>query len=298
MTSSGDVTLQCDYSSSYQISTFNRSLHNTCQSDIFLGDGADTGSERNSDDDNSTETSDETTTSFESEDEVDAEPGPVILVPATDQPPAGQPLLLEVDSTGRSALPSSLPLGMVANVRSLYNKIENFIRFLREVGPDYFLVSETWEYEGRRVSLTQLLSHTSYKVLSYRRPRKEDGRPHTGGGCAIVYNESRFKVEELQFESEPNVETIFAIFTPNTLDFVNQQVKRICVGSVYIAPRSQYETETIDTIIQVIHYARSIYDNQVNLTIAGDFNRTDYTDALDSYGALHQCTMGTTCVIL
>ena len=170
MTSSGDATLQCDFSSCSQLSTSNRSLHNTCQSDIFQGDGADTGSETNSDDDNSTETSDETTTSFESEDEVDAEPEPVILVPATDQPPAGQPLLLEVDSTGRSALPSSLPLGMVANVRSLYNKIENFIRFLREVGPDYFLVSETWEYEGR-VSLTQLLSHTSYKVLSYRKPR-------------------------------------------------------------------------------------------------------------------------------
>ena len=266
------------------------------KSGILQCDGADTASETSSnDDDSNDETSgaEENETEFESEDEVDAEPEPVVLVPAADQVP-GQPLVLEVDPTGRAALPNSLPLGMITNARSLYNKIDNYIRFLREVGPDYSLVSETWEYEGRRISLQQMLGHTSYKVLSFRRPRKEDGHIHTGGGCAIVYNESKFKVEQLDFEAETGVETVFAIFTPHQFDFQNQTVKRICVGSVYIAPRSQHKTETIETIIQVIHYVRSLYDNQVNFTIAGDFNRTDHTDILESYGALHQCvTVGT-----
>ena len=261
---------------------------------ILQCDGGDTASESSSDNNSTISADDVESTEFESEDEVDAEPEPIVLVPAPNQPPAGQPLLLDVDPTGRAALPSSLPLGMVANARSLYNKIDNFIRFLREIGPDYFLVSETWEHVGRRISLSQMLSHTSYKVLSYRRPRLEDGRPHPGGGCAIIYNETRFKVEQMEFEIEPGVETIFAIFTPKNLDFTNQYIKRICIGSVYIPPRSQFKSETIDTIIQAIHCVRSQYDNQVNFMIAGDFNRTDYSDILDSYGALHQCvTVGT-----
>ena len=280
-------TLSCDIS----MNSPSQSLDHSCNKyKIFQCDGADTASE-NSSDDSSTNSihEEENTTDFESEDEVDNEPEAVVLVPAPNQPPAGQPLVLEVDLTGRAVLPASLPLGMVANARSIYNKIDNFVRFLREIGPDYFLLSETWEHEGRRTSLSQLLNHTNYKVLSYRRPRREDGRTHPGGGCAIVYNESRFKVDQMEFETEPGVESVFAMFTPLNYDFANQTVKRICVGSIYIPPRSQYKTETIDSIIQVIHCARSQYDNQVNFTFAGDFNHTDYTDILESYGAMHQC---------
>jgi hypothetical protein len=84
------------------------------------------------------------------------------------------------------------------------------------------------------------------------------------------------------------------VFTPHKYDFWNQTVKQICIGSVYIAPRSQQKSETIENIIQVIHYVRSIYDNQVNFTITGDFNRTDHSDILESFGALHKCvTVGT-----
>ena len=93
----------------------------------------------------------------------------------------------------------------------------------------------------------------------------------------------------MNFEADIGVETIFEIFTPRTLDSVNQMVKRICVVLVYIPPCSKTKLETIDTIIQVIHYARSQYNNKINFTIAGDFNRTDHTDILESFSALHQC---------
>ena len=282
----------------------------SCISDIMQCDGADTTCDENSNHSVHTENEDyvasessiyersqsehgSNTSEFDSEDEVDGDPEPAVLVPAPNQPPAGQPLILEVDPTGTAAIPSSLPLGIVANARSLYNKVDNFTRFLKEIGPDYFLVCETFEHEGRRVLLSQLLSHTSYKVMSYKRPRKANGKIQTGGGCAIVYNEARFQVEQMDFEADLGVETVFAIFTPKILDSVHQRVKRICVGSVYIPPRSSTKSETIDTIIQVIHYARSQYDNEINFTIAGDFNRTDHTDILESYGALHQCvTLG------
>ena len=79
---------------------------------IFQCDGADTVSETS-----------------ESEYCTDDEAYPVreaaVLVPAATQPPAGQPLVLEVDETGSQELPASLPLVMLTNARSCYNKADS-----------------------------------------------------------------------------------------------------------------------------------------------------------------------------
>ena len=54
------------------------------------------------------------------------------------------------------------------------------------------------------------------------------------------------------------------------------------------------KAQTMNHLIQSIHYIRSKYDNNVNFLLAGDVNRTDYSDVLDAYGALKQCvTVGT-----
>ena len=146
------------------------------------------------------------------------------------------------------------------------------------------LVSESWEYEGRREDLEHLLAATPYKVSSYRRPR---GR--RGGCCAVIYNGVRFKVEKVNVNMEEGIETVWVVMTPKQLDQKLQRIKRICIGSVYIAPRSDMKSETVSHIIQTIHYIRSKYDNQVNFVIGGDVNRTDYSDIIDAYGALKQC---------
>ena len=84
------------------------------------------------------------------------------------------------------------------------------------------------------------------------------------------------------------------MLTPRHLDHKLQYVKRICVCSVYIAPRSTLKTETMEHITQAIHIIRSRYDNKVNFILGGDVNRVDYGDVLNSYGALKQCvTVGT-----
>ena len=87
--------------------------------------------------------------------------------------------------------PVSLPLFLILNVRSLYNKASNFKRFLREIAPSCVLVSESWEVVGR-TPLETLLNSTHYKVISFKR-----GRGKTGGGAAIVYNDTKFTVEEV-----------------------------------------------------------------------------------------------------
>ena len=130
---------------------------------------------------------------------------------------------------------------------------------------------------------------TSYKVLAYRR-----GQGRRGGSCAIIFNEVKYKVEQVRVDTLEDIESVWAILTPRQLDHNLQRVKRICIGSIYIAPRSSMKQETMDHIIQTIHMIRSTYDNQVHFIIAGDANRTNYQDVLDSYGALKQCvTVGT-----
>ena len=180
-------------------------------------------------------------------------------------------------------LPASLPLIMLTNARSLYNKADNFKKWLMEIFPDTALICETWEYESRRRDLQSLLFGTPYKAFSYRRPRGM-----TGGCCAIIYTDSRFTVEQIHVQTEPGIESVWAMLTPRKLDHKLQQVKRICVSSVYIAPRSKMKAQTINHLIQSIHLVRSKYDNNVNFVLGGDVNRTDYSDVMDSYGALKQ----------
>ena len=247
-------------------------------SDIIQCDGAATISDVSSVD------SDDNT-----DDEAEVEREPAVLVPAANQPPAGQPLVLEVDRTGRMVLPASLPLIMLTNARSVYNKIDNLKKWLTEIFPDCALISESWDYMSRMEDLTSLLAGTPFQVFSYRRPRGQ-----TGGCCAIIFNRSRFMVEQVHVQTGEGIETVWAMLTPRKLDHKLQHIKRICVSSIYIAPRSKLKSETMDHIIQSIHIIRARYDNNVSFILGGDVNRTDYTDVLDSYGALKQCvTVGT-----
>ena len=101
-------------------------------------------------------------------------------------------------------------------------------------------------------------------------------------------------VEQVHVQTGEGIEAVWAMLTPRKLDHKLQNIKRICVSSIYIAPRSKLKSETMDHIIQSIHIIRARYDNNVSFLLGGDVNRTDYTDVLDSYGALKQCvTVGT-----
>ena len=61
--------------------------------------------------------------SYASDEEIDSEPVRAVLVPA--QPLVGQPFSLDVANSDGVQAPSSLPLTMVANFRSAYNKKKN-----------------------------------------------------------------------------------------------------------------------------------------------------------------------------
>jgi hypothetical protein len=177
---------------------------------------------------------------YDSEDEVDSAATQAVLVPAPRL--AGQPFTLIVDDTEEVAAPSSLPLTMVANLRSAYNKVKNMKRNLYTLGLDIMIVSETWERP--RLDLNKLLDSPNYVALSYCRGRETpatrvDGRHagkmypgKTGGGAAIIFNPDRFEASDTDIGVPLGVKAKWCVFSPRRLDHQLQRVKRICVGAI------------------------------------------------------------------
>ena len=96
--------------------------------------------------------------SYDSEEELECEPIRAVLVPSPQL--AGQPFTLDVDDSEDIAAPSSLPLTMVANFRSAYNKIKSIKQNLHVLGLDFLVASESWERP--HYDLNRLLDSPNY----------------------------------------------------------------------------------------------------------------------------------------
>ena len=190
----------------------------------------------------------------------------------------GEPITLDVGSTNFSL--SSVPLFFVLNARSVFNKPDSLDEILQQIGPDFCLISETFESEKRK--LNTVLKNKHYTSISYYRKNRAPG-----GGCAIIFNENRFSVTELSITTPNEIESCWTLAVPKCGNNSQTSVKRIAIGSYYVSPRSKHKQETLDHIIETIHIIRAKYDN-IKFWIGGDFNRLDISEVLDSYGALKQ----------
>ena len=247
--------------------------------------GDEDNSEGDSDDDESNESV------YDTDDEVDNEPIRAVLIPSTEN--LGE---LDVDTSDTIEAPTSLPLCISLNARSVYNKESNLKTFLGGIGACVATISESWERP--RYNLSKLLDSPILSCVSYCRGRDDASwavrGPKVGGGAAILYNNRRFKASEPEVGVPEGVEAAWVVLTPVKLDSNLQRVLRICVGSIYISPKSKYKDETITHIIHTIHAVRAKFNHQVHFYISGDFNKVSVTQVLRSYGALQQvCSVPT-----
>ena len=139
------------------------------------------------------------------------------------------------------------------NARSLYNKRDNFKNLLYQIGPDLAIVSETWERQ--RQSLDNLLSSEQFKIVSFKRNKVNNRQP--GGGCALVYNDKRFKVTQIDLKPPDGVEACWALFSPLNVT-PHHKVKKLVTASIYVSPRSHFKDETVEHIIQSIHFLKNL----------------------------------------
>ena len=108
-------------------------------------------------------------TEYETDDEVDPIVDPPIFTAVPNQNiSSNEPIQLEI-LTPNQEQSSSLPLCMMLNARSLYNKAENFRNLLYQICPDLSIISETWERE--KLSIEDIISSEQFEVISYRRQK-------------------------------------------------------------------------------------------------------------------------------
>ena len=100
-------------------------------------------------DDSISDDNDESSDSeYETEDEAFSDPIPANLFPVSEDITPGQPIKLDLNM--KDNLSSNLPLCLLLNARSVYNKCKNLDEMLQQMGPDFCLISETFERETRR----------------------------------------------------------------------------------------------------------------------------------------------------
>ena len=123
---------------------------------------------------------------YNTEDEAFPEIIPANLSPLPGQNAnQGEPLCFDVNL--ETDLTSSLPLCLLLNARSVFNKRDKLREMLHQIGPDICIISET--FERVRMRLDTILNSSLYKSISYFRKNRAPG-----GGCAILFNENRFSV--------------------------------------------------------------------------------------------------------
>ena len=228
-------------------------------------------SDENADDD----TSD---TSFDTDDEIDDKQISPALEPCIGQQSnQNEPQLFDFSENWSKQ--SSLPLCILTNARSVYNKQMSLREILRQICPSLILISETWERENEKLDI--VIKNTPYNYLSFYRKNRSPG-----GGCAIFVNEKQFHMNTPDIIVPAEVEAVWAIITQKTPQ--NHRVKRIAVGSIYVSPRSRHKDQTIEHIIQTIHILRAQFDNDINFLVGGDFNKLNITEVLDCHGGLNQ----------
>ena len=173
------------------------------QVDGNASDIDDTFSDADQDDSNQSEND----SIYETDDEVDPELIPVNLSPTIGQVvPDGQPVQMDVN-LARDDRSSFVPLCLMMNCRSAYNKENNLNEIIRQISPDLILASETWERERKR--LTEIIKNKNFKIVSYFRKNKSPG-----GGSAIIFNENRFNATDPEVSVPENVEAVWSVFSP------------------------------------------------------------------------------------
>ena len=228
---------------------------------------------------------------YDTEDEVDVElPRLVLGAPSSG---VGDPVVQLNDKPDNL----SLPLFLILNARSIRQKVNNLKQKINNIKPDIVIISETWETKS--CDIPHLLQSNNLKSVSFVRNRDNPSHlPQTGGGTAILYSESNFQVCDAEIKPPIGVEAVWAIVTPKSTDKSVLKVKRICVGGIYISPKSQFKDDTIEHIIHTIHLMRAKFNNEINFIIAGDFNPkspgVNIGEILLAFGALKQvCTVPT-----
>ena len=151
-----------------------------------------------------------------------------------------------------------MPIVLVINPRSIYNKIDQFKTYMEERSIDVAFISETWERPDN--PLSNLIDVKKYQVISNPYQRK-----NIGGKPALVINKQKFLIDD------PNhslinipwgVEIVWGILRPKKISN-SSKIKKIIVASFYCKPGSGKKSLLLDHISEVYHFLTSKFKGHI-----------------------------------
>ena len=160
-----------------------------------------------------------------------------------------------------------LPKVLNLNPRSIYNKVNEFVTFVKEEEVDLVCMSESWEREN--LTLEKVIKIDDFKVISNVSQRKGNG-----GRPAIIVNSKKYHVENLTqtVVSIPwKVEAVWAVITPKNVNNASK-VQKIVIGSIYCKPNSRKKSVLLDHIAQVYNQLCAKFKKGLHWIICGDTN--------------------------
>ena len=160
-----------------------------------------------------------------------------------------------------------LPVCMNLNPRSIYNKVEEFITFVKEHNISCIFLSESWERP--EFNLNQLIDIEDFSIVS--NPHQRVG---VGGRPALVINTKQYYVRNLTntlIDIPWGCEATWALLTPKNVTNASK-VQKIAVCSLYCKPDSRTKTKLLDHISQAYSIISTKFPTGLHFILAGDTN--------------------------
>ena len=163
---------------------------------------------------------------------------------------------------------------MDLNPRSIYNKIDEFVTFVKEEDIDLVFMSESHERAyptkmGKSQTLQEIIQIDDFVVIN--NPFQRDGKC---GRPALVINSKKFSVKDLtntEMNIPKGVEIVWASLHPKNVTR-SSKIQEIFVAAIYSKPNSHFKTKLLDHISDVFNVMSTKKEHGVHFILAGDTN--------------------------
>ena len=182
-----------------------------------------------------------------------------------------------------------LPVCMNLNPRSIYNKVQEFVTFVKEKQVHVVFLSESWERP--EFNLSQLLQIEDFTVISNPSQRQE-----VGGRPALVINSKLYHVRNLTnnlINIPWGCEATWALLTPKNVSSASK-IQKIALCSLYCKPNSRTKTKLLDHISVAYNIISAKYQTGLHFIIAGDTNELKLDQILNLHPRMEQMVKGVT----
>ena len=167
----------------------------------------------------------------------------------------------------------NLPPIATYNMRSVFPKISNLKDDILERSLDCVFLVEIWQKKENKMhqyEIEKMLEMNGLKYISTVRP--------TGwGGAAILVNQEKFSLEQLNISIPHNLEVIWGLLKVKA---ENAYYKKIIVCSFYSPPKSRKNSKLTDHLVTTLHMLKTQYPD-CPIILGADKNDMDIKPLLN-----------------